>query len=194
MAENNLGTSEELEPRMVIDLVVDSGETLPVEVVLEVEIEGNLYALFTPAQPMVEILCEDMVDDEAALEELEPEDFTGDLKHHIQSALRDLGVSLEVRANELILIGELADEVYEEAELIELEGEEESLEYLVIQTIEDGMKRYMIALPTEPEIYPGKMMEDGKAQVLSDEELQRYQNVFESALLEGYEEEEEEED
>jgi len=187
MDENMTG----LEPRVVVELIDDNGESLPVEVVLEVEVEGNNYALFTPAQPVVEILCEDMVDEEAALEELEPSAFTGDLKHHIQSALRDLGVSLEVKANQLILVGELADAVYEEAELIELEGEEESLEYLVIQTVEDGMKRYMISLPTEPEIYPGELIEDGKARILNDAELQRYQQVFEAALVEGFGENEE---
>ena len=195
MDEKNNGVGDgydELEPRVVVDLIDESGEALPVEVVLEVEVEGNLYALFTPAQPMVEILCEDMVDEEAALEELEPASFTGDLKHHIQSALRALGVSLEVRANELILNGELADEVYEQSELIELEGDSEPLEYLIIQIVEDGMKRYMIALPTEPEIYPGELTEDGKARVLTDDELQRYQQVFEAALLEGFAEDESE--
>lgn len=192
MDEKNTA-AEELEPRVVVDLIDDNGDALPVEVILEVEVEGNQYALFTPAQPVVEVLCEDMVDEEAALEELEPTAFTGDLKHHIQSALRELGVSLEVKMNQLILVGELADSVYEEAELIELEGEEESIEYLIIQTVEDGMKRYMIALPTEPEIYPGELVEEGKARILSDDELQRYQQVFEAALLEGFGEEDGEE-
>ena len=194
MADKKTETNDaqgELDPRVVIDLVDDNGETLPVEVVLEVEVEGNLYALFTPAQPIIEILCEDMVDEEAPLEELEPAEFKGDVKHHIQSALRDLGASVELRANAFILHGELADEVYEQSEWIELEGENDALEYLVIQSVEDGMKRYMIALPAEPEIYPGEIIKEGQARLLRDDELQRYQQVFEAALVEGFGEVEE---
>jgi hypothetical protein len=183
--------SSELEERVVVDLVIDSGETLPVEVVLEIEIEGKTYALFTPANPVVEILCEDMVDEEAALEELEPELFQGDLKHHIQSALRDIDASIELKGGVFTLTGELSDEVYEQSELIELEGETDSLEYLVIHSVEDGMKRYMIALSTEPEIDPGELTEPGKARSLSDDELARYQQVFEAALVEELDEAEE---
>jgi hypothetical protein len=193
MTDNTQPMDEGLEPRRVLNLIDDNNETLPVEVVLEIEIEGNLYALFTPAQPLVEILCEDMVDEEAALEELEPSEFKGDLKHHITSALRELQVSIEVRANEFVLIGELPDEAYEASEMIELEGESDSKEYLVIMEVEDAMKRYLIALPTEPEIYAGEILADEKARHLNDEELQRYQQYFEEALFAFTGDEEDEE-
>ena len=184
MTDNKQPMDEDLEPRRVLNLIDDNNETLPVEVVLEIEIEGNLYALFTPAQPLVEILCEDMVDEEAALEELEPSEFKGDLKHHIASALRELNVSVEVRANEFILIGDLPEEVYEGGEMIELEGESDSKEYLVIMEVEDAMKRYLISLAMEPEIYAGEILADNQARLLNDDELQRYQSHFEAALFE----------
>ena len=175
-----------LAPRRVLELLDSNNESLPVEVVLELEVEGNLYALFTPAQPLVNILCEDMVDEEAPLEELEPEAFKGDVKHHIQSALRELEVSVEVRADEFILMGELKEEVYEQSEVIELEGdaEGENKEYLVIMEVEDAMKRYLISLAMEPEIYAGEILADNQARLLNDDELQRYQSHFEAALFE----------
>ncbi len=168
--------------RRVVQLVDDTGATLPAEVVLELTVDGNLYALLTPSQPVVAILCEDMNDEEAPLEELEPSEMSPELMHHINSALRDFGAGLQVRADEFVLDGDLSAEIYEDSELIELEGEEETLEYLLIVDVEDGMKRYTVALPTEPLIYPAEILADEKARLLSDEELERYQDVFEAAL------------
>ena len=168
--------------RRVVQLIDDTGATLPAEVVLELTVDGNLYALLTPSQPVVAILAEDMNDEEAPLEELEPSEMNAELMHHINSALRDFGASLQVRADEFVLDGDLSAEIYEDSELIELEGEEETLEYLLIVDVEDGMKRYTVALPTEPLIYPAEILAGEKARLLSDEELERYQEVFEAAL------------
>ena len=73
----NFGSmSSDFEPLKVVKLKQpDSNETLDVEIVAEVEMDGKLYGLVTPAQPVVYILEEEGDDDDSDLEQIAPEDF-----------------------------------------------------------------------------------------------------------------------
>ena len=70
-----------LEPPRIVHLINQDGTSMPVEVVVEVEIENNLYTLMTPAHPVIDILKEDIRDEEAPFEQVAPENFANIAKN-----------------------------------------------------------------------------------------------------------------
>jgi hypothetical protein len=185
----NKEENQELEPLRIVELIDESGTTMPVEVVVEVEINENLYALFTPANPLIYILCEDLKDEDAPLEQLEPTDFEG-ISKNIQTALFDYGLKVEIQADEFVLIGEPNESFYEQSELMEVEGDDGVQEYYVLVEVDDATARYSVVMPTEPVIYPGEILSDERARLLTEEEMLGLGSVFEEILAEGFNDDE----
>ncbi len=173
---------EELEERRLVRLVdEDSGETLEMEVFLEIELEetGKTYALLTPAAPIVKILRADPADEDV-LEEVEPEEYSP-LAKQFDEALRDWGVKLELRASEVVMVGEPKEELYEDCELLEVDTDEGPDELVVLIQIETGEANYLVCEPTQPDLYPVEL-DGASGRGLSDAELAELDEIFRAAL------------
>jgi hypothetical protein len=173
-----------LDPSRIIHLLDESGESMPVEVIVEFEVDGNTYALTTPAQPVVYILREDMVDDDAPLEAVYAEDFPSIAKY-IQASLSKHNLKVEVNAGEFVMSGEASDEFYHESEVMEVETEDGEMEYAVLIEVEDAESRYLVCEPLDPVIYPTEVLPEEKARLLNDEEIQRFEGIFHEMLTGG---------
>ena len=180
----------QLEPTRVVELIGDDGKPMPVEVLFEVIVNDCLYALMTPAHPVIVILREDPAGEDAPLEPIEPAEFN-EIAKDVQSHLFNLDVQVEVQADEFVLVGTPNDEFYN-GERIQIEVEDGDEEYLIIVELDYGGKNYLVALPLDPDppIYPGEILADEKARILKDEEMEGLQEVFEQVLAEGFAEEE----
>ena len=162
---------DELDAARVVELTDEAGLTQAVEVVLEVPIDDQVYAIVTPVEPPVLLLERDALDPDAPFGHLTEEDFVA-VQAHINNALIPMQLKVEVREGEFTLIGDIDAEAYEEADVIELEYDGESIELLIVVTVDDAEHHYMVALPLEPVIYPARLVEE-KAYGLTDEELSR---------------------
>ena len=162
---------DELDAARVVELTDEAGLTQAVEVVLEVPIDDQVYAIVTPVEPPVLLLERDALDPDAPFGHLTEQDFVA-VQAHINNALIPMQLKVEVREGEFNLIGDIDAEAYEEADVIELEYDGESIELLIVVTVDDAEHHYMVALPLEPVIYPARLVEE-KAYGLTDEELSR---------------------
>jgi hypothetical protein len=177
--------ASDFEPLKVVKLKQDHGsETLDVEIVAEVEMDGKLYGLVTPAQPIVYILEEEGDDDDSELQQIAPEDFAP-IQKQIQEALSQWNVHVEVRADEFVLVGDPPEEFYSESELFEAEDDEgESVEYMILVEVDDGSKRYLVTMPIDPVLYPVELLPDDTAIVLEDDKMGELHDIFQN-IMEG---------
>ncbi len=178
---------DELYPEKVVQLTPDaSGEQIPMQVYLEVDQDGRVYALLTPQDPLVLVLrathLQNETDEEGGtLEELEVEEF-GPLAKEINHVLKEWGVKIEVRSEEYVLVGEANEGLYEDCEILPVvvEGEEE--EYLVLAELDSGDTLYMVCEPASPDLFPVELQED-VPRLLTDEELDGgLEEMFRAAL------------
>ena len=102
---------QELEPVRVLTLEDESGAKLPVEVVVEIEQDDDVYVLLTPAEPLVMVLREDRTNEDATLEALDSSEFQA-VKKHIHDALIQHNVSINVKGDDFVLIGEPKESFY----------------------------------------------------------------------------------
>ena len=160
---------DDLDAVRVVDLIDETGATESVEVVLEVPLEDQTYAIVTLNDPIVLLFKQDAQDEEAPLLDVTEEDFKS-VKSHINNALIPLKVAIEERDEDFRLVGDLEVSAYEESDLIELNYDGDSIELLIIMTVDNAEQHYMVALPIEPTIYPVKLIDD-QAHHLSDDEL-----------------------
>ena len=172
----------ELESSRIVQLVDDDGALLPVEVMFEVEQDGQTYALLTPAEPVVLILKRDPQDDEAPLKAITPEEFA-DVSRHIQNALIPYQAKIEVKGGDFVLVGDLDERVYTDCDVMELDEDDEINEYLVVITVDNAEHHYLVALSIEPPICAGRIIEDERAIPLTDDELGRVEDLLNEELL-----------
>ena len=172
----------ELESSRIVQLVDDDGALLPVEVMFEVEQDGQTYALLTPAEPVVLILKRDPQDHEAPLKAITPEEFT-DVSRHIQNALIPYQAKIEVKGGDFVLVGDLDERVYTDCDVMELDEDDEINEYLVVITVDNAEHHYLVALSIEPPICAGRIIEDERAVPLTDDELGRVEDLLNEELL-----------
>jgi hypothetical protein len=182
-----------LEPSRIVTLTGGESEPLPCEVIFEVPENGVTYALLTPAEPVVVVLREDASDEEAPLESIETSEFP-EVEKYIQAALGEFDLQISVKGDEFILVGEMSEALYEQADLMEVDDEGEKSEYLIIREVDDAAHHYLIALPMEPPLYAGQIVSETEATRLSDEEFGRVEGLFSEVLLEWASEQGEEGD
>lgn len=169
--------SEELPERLVQMLDDESGESLTMQVAIEIEYDDKTYALLVPVDTLVMVLAEDGEDE---LSEVEPEAFDAIAKH-LNDALADWGLSVERRANEVLLVGEEPDDLYEDCEVFTA-GDDDDDEYFVITEVSTGETNYLIAVKAIPNLFPAELIDDSTARTLGDEEMERMHEVFSDAI------------
>ncbi len=186
-----------LEERIVELTDEETGEAIPMQVFLELEVEGKTYALLTPKAPVVQVMkatdAADEADEDAlgSLDEVDPEDFAP-LQKAFDEALRDYGVKVALRAGEYTLEGEPSDDLYEDCELLTVVIDDFEEEWMVLVEVDTGSERFLLCEPEEPEIYAVEMVGDTPRR-LEDAELEELLDAFEAALAEFEEGDEEEE-
>ena len=167
--------SEELAERYVQMLDDDSGETLSMQVVAEIEYDDKTYALLIPAITLVQVLVES--DDE--LRELETSEFAA-VSKHINDAIKDWGLTIEVQANEYVLVGEEPDDLYEDCD--SFVDEEEDEEYFILTEVSTGETTYLVSVKAVPNMFPAELIDADNARSLNDEEMGRLHDVFQEAI------------
>jgi hypothetical protein len=155
----------------------ESGESLNMQVVAEIEYDDKTYALLIPADTLVLVLAEDS-DDE--LSEVEPEEFDS-IQKHVNDALAQWGLSVERRANEVILGGEEPDDLYEDCDVFST-GDDDEDEYFIITEVSTGDTNYLISVKAMPNLFPVELVDEENARTLGDEEMGRMHEVFQEAI------------
>lgn len=173
--------SLDLDPTRVVLFIDNDSAPLPVEVMFEVEQDGVTYALLTPAEPVVLILKQDLLDQDTPLESLDVSDFDA-VKQNIQNALIKYGAKIEVKGDEFVLVGELDERIYGDCDMMELEEDGDVHEYLIIVTVDDATHHHFVALAIEPPIYAGKIVGE-EAHPLNDQELSGVEELLSQELL-----------
>lgn len=175
--------SEELAERYVQMLDDETGESLTMQVVAEIEYDDRTYGLLIPAVTLVQVLVEN--DDD--LRELEIEEFAA-IKPEIDKALGEWGLSVAVQAGEYVLEGEEPEDLYEDCDsFIDEEADEE---YFIIAEVDTGDQLYLVSVKAVPNMFPVEIVDEDNARSLNDDEMQRMHDVFQEAIqvLEGDEE------
>lgn len=179
--------SEEMADMRIVSLVDEkTGESLKMQVFMEIDVDGKTLGLLTPHEAVVNILHAKANDEEAELAELEPEDFPK-VSKDIQKALSEWTCKIEVRADEFILLGDPPQEFYDDVETIEVETDEGDDELLVLMEIDNGEDIYLIVTSSTPPIFPAELLEDDTARSLDEKELAKHDAMFKAALQEANE-------
>jgi hypothetical protein len=180
----NFGSmKDDFEPLKIVKLKhSEHEEPLEAEIVAEVEMNGKLYGLVTPAAPVVYILEESNADDDdSELQQIAPEEFEP-IRKQIQEALSEWGVQIQIRADEFVLVGDPPEEFYSESELFAVEEDEEEVEYMILTAVDNGNTTYLVTMPTEPVLYPVELKEDDVAIVLADDEMVELHDIFQNII------------
>lgn len=179
-----------------VKLVDDSNEPLECNVAAEFEYDGNIYLVVTPTDELVSVIrvVPGETEDDEGLEELEVEEFAGIADLINDELKRDLKLYIAPRGNELVLMGDIPDDLYDGADELEVEtdeGDERTL--LVFAEVDTGDVTYLVAANSGYILYPAIQNEDGTARPLDGEELAAMRDVFDEvyAQLEGGDSEEE---
>ncbi len=167
-----LEDGEMLAEAVVVELVdPKTGEGLAAEVQLEIEYKDRIYGLLIPVDPIVKVLSYDPSDDDSELVEMEPDEFV-EIATFVNGKLAKFKCSVEVHADECILIGEPPESVYDDPETLEVETEAGEQELLILFEVKKKRKiGYLIALPTIPPMWPAELLEDGQACLLDDQDI-----------------------
>lgn len=157
---------------VLVELMDDkTGETLAAAVQFEIEYGERVYGLLIPVDPIVKVLRYDPSDDESELEEMEPDDFR-EVEAFINGKLAKSNCSIEVHADECILIGEPPESVYEDPETLEVETEAGEQELLILFELKETKKLgYLIAVPADPPMWPAELLPEGKARLLGEGDI-----------------------
>ena len=178
----------ELAPRRVVNLIEDDNST-EMEVYLEVEMEGQVFALLIPLDLPVHVVRELETEEQAALEPVEAEALPA-MRKHIADALKPMGISAELHGDEMFLVGDPPDDFFEDCEMIEVRTEEDEEEYALVLELDTGDEQFLVLTPMVPDLFPAELVSDSEARPLSDAELSRLEDTFREALYDGDDEEE----
>lgn len=171
--------SDDIAPRRLIWLDdAETGASMEMEVYLEMEVDGLLYALLVPMDLPAFVYRQ--ADDEGAFELVEGKAL-GRLRKHVGDALKDWGVGAELRDGDLWLVGDPPDDFFEDCEGIEAETEDGPEEFAVLVQLETGDETYLVATPVVPELVPARL-DAGRSRPLTDDELADLEETFRAAL------------
>jgi hypothetical protein len=173
-----------------IQLVDASNEPLECNVAAEFELDGQIYLVVTPTEEWGSVIrvVPGETEDEESLEELEVEEF-GPIADAINGELMaNLGLKIVPRGNELILQGEIPDDLYDDADELEVETDEgEDRTLLVLAEVDTGQAIYCVAANSGYILYPALQTSETTARPLEADELNELRDVFDEvyAQLEG---------
>lgn len=158
----------------------ETKEELPCKVVADLDLDGEAFALITPTLPWVNIVRASRGEDKD-LAEVETEDFPA-IQPALNEALSKWNIKVELRVDEYVLIGDLPESLFEESDVFGIENEDGDTEnFLVLAEVEREDATFLLMAPEVPALFPVKII-DGKAETLSDEEMEKVQSHFESAI------------
>lgn len=179
---------DDIAPRRLIWL--DDPETdasMEMEVYLEMEVDGLLYALLVPMDLPAFVYRQ--IDADGGFELVEGAELKG-LRKHIGDALKDWGVQARLKDGDLWLVGDPPDDFFEDCEGIEAETEEGPEEFAVLVQLDTGDHTFLVATPVVPELIPARL-DAGRARPLTDDELADLEETFRAALAQFEDEDEE---
>ena len=167
----------------IVSLLDEEKDPLPCRVITTVQLDGETFALLTPTLPWVNVLRSE-ASEEAGLSEVELSDFPK-VKHLLNEVLGNWGLSVEVKGEEYVLVGDLPEELFEESDMLPIENEEGVTEdFFVLAEVEDNGGICLVVAPETPALFPVKLDGD-KATTVSDEQLEKVQAHLEKALEVG---------
>lgn len=177
-----------------IYLVDETDAPLECNVAAEFEYEGQVYLVVTPVDELVRVirLQPGETEDEESLEELEIEEFAKVASMINEELQRNLKLRIEEKGNELVLVGEIPDDIYDDVEELEVEteeGDEDTL--LVLAEIDTGSEIYMVAANSGLILYPALQLENDKARALNGDELAELREVFDEVYAQLEEDDDE---
>lgn len=146
-------------------------------VVADVNVQGVRYVLLTPTKPWLSVVKED--DD--GIEDVDALDFAP-LEPLFNRALAQHGLSVRVESDEILLQGELTNEVRELCDTIGINDEDEDDAHLILADVDYEDATYLLLSPETPAMFAGRVV-DGKAHPLTDKELERVESKLEAALV-----------
>ncbi len=177
--------SEELAPAKLVQVADDeTGEMIPMQVYIELEIDGDLYALLIPEAPVVTILRLEKDGDDEEIFDLPPEAFE-EIKKDINAALKDYGVMVRYAHGEYLLVGDPVEALYTDCGELTLDEDDD---YWVLVEIDNGEAVFLVCQSLALDITPVQLVEGEPPRLLTDEELESLQDIFEQALSETDEE------
>jgi len=177
--------SEDIAPRRLIWLDdPETGASMEMEVYLEMEVDGLIYALLVPMDLPAFVYRQ--ADAEGGFELVEGKALT-QLRKHVGDALKDWSIKAELRDGDLWLVGDPPDAFFEDCEGIEAETEDGPEEFAVLVQLETGDETYLVATPVVPELVPARL-DAGRSRPLTDDELADLEETFRAALAQFDEE------
>jgi len=188
--ENGFSQEEDLD---LISLIDEKKRELPCQVEQYLELDGQEYLVLLPIDATVDIFFGDpeseeliVINDETTIEKLFPSAEAvlaeKNLKLNRTPFVMTVEGELPVPTEEDILTLEIEDE---EANPMEPPMEPEELQFLASFYDED--KEYSIYTPLAPLIFFGRLNQDGKAELLSDEEFDKVRPILEDQLFDSME-------
>lgn len=161
--------------KKTLNLRDEQNQVLTCEVLKQVVLDDMTYALITPVDTTVELLCwedddEDPLDPEepsidGTLEELEPQELSTVLPT-ARAVLAELNLNLHSAAFELLtVLGELPEP--EEDDVIEIARDEDTEEYQLLATFYHEEKQYGVFTPLDPLLMFAAQPHDGEPYLLT---------------------------
>ena len=169
----------------------DEGRQLVCYVEEPVQLEGNTYALLTPVDTPVCLVR--LAEDEADHEIIEDLEGAEDILSIADAVLQEHDLTLVRSAHILTVDGDidgpdLEEEDVNEDDLDELDdleedGESDTYEMLLDRPFWVGEEQYALFIPLDP-LFLVARLEQGGAELVSDEELERVGPLIEAAIEE----------
>jgi hypothetical protein len=171
----------------------DEGRQLVCYVEEPVQLEGNTYALLTPVDTPVCLVR--LAEDEADHEIIEDLEGAEDILSIADAVLQEHDLTLVRSAHILTVNGDIdgpdleeEDEEVNEDDLDELDdleedGESDTYEMLLDRPFWVGEEQYALFIPLDP-LFLVARLEQGGAELVSDEELERVGPLIEAAIEE----------
>ena len=171
----------------------DEGRQLLCYVEEPVQLEGNTYALLTPVDTPVCLVR--LAEDEADHEIIEDLEGAEDILSIADAVLQEHDLTLVRSAHILTVNGDIdgpdleeEDEDVNEDDLDELDdleedGESDTYEMLLDRPFWVGEEQYALFIPLDP-LFLVARLEQGGAELVSDEELERVGPLIEAAIEE----------
>lgn len=158
----------------------DHGE-MPATILASREVRDRVYGLLAPKQPVVRILRDVQRAEEErahALQFVRPDEFES-IRQPINDVLALRSATIGIQANEFILLGESGEDVFADAEELELAFADGVTErHRVLARAEVGDTLYHIIIPILQTLYACEIVDRRTAQRLSDAEFDALFDMF----------------
>ncbi|MCA9543603.1 MAG: hypothetical protein KC613_04405 [Myxococcales bacterium] len=161
----------------------ETGDELMTSVAAEFEYEGQTFLVVTPVDEVVSIIRIEGTEEEESLQELEIEEFPA-VASAVNEAMKQWNLKVEPRGNELVLVGDIPEDLFEDCDELEVEtddGEDRTL--LILMEIDTGDTTYLVAANMGYILYPA-LDEGESARPLTTDELASMQAVFDEVYRE----------